>query len=348
MSSGRMISGFRKRIQAQHGPLVQYAMGLLDGWMLLNDPPAHGRLRDPVRKAFAPSVVAQLAPRISQHCQALLDQLDPSCDLVADFCRPLTSLVICELLGVDPAEKDFLSDWARAFGRLIYGTSSRDGDYIKAAAVMGDQFYERFSRHLEQRSSEPRADLLSHLLKAGNDESWTHNELIGTCSMLLFAGHDTTSALIASSVHALLQAGEQATLAHADSASVGIAVEELLRFDGPSKTNIRVAQGALELGGHDILPGQHLWLGVMAANHDPSVFAAPQSLDLNRRPNPHLAFGAGIHFCLGPSLARLEAALALPALLQRFPRMRLANPTAPDYSPTIVDRSLRTLPVHLF
>lgn len=347
LSSGRMIRGFRKRVEAQHGPLVKHAMGLLDGWMLLNDPPAHGRLRGPVRKAFAPSVVAELAPRIQAHTHALLDELDTECDLVTDFSRPLTSLVICELLGVDPAEKDFLSEWSRAFGRLIYGTSSRDTEYVKTAAAMGEQFYQRFAQHLAMRRSEPRDDLLSHLLQASASESWTENELIGACSMLLFAGHDTTSALISSSVRTLLQHPEQMSIIRADPTTVGIAVEELLRFDGPSKTNIRVAQTPFELGGHEVDAGQHLWLGVMAANHDPEVFAKPQMLDLQRHLNPHLAFGAGIHFCLGPSLARLEAAIALPALLERFPKMRLVNPEQPHYSPTVVDRSLLELPLQL-
>ncbi len=347
LSSARMISGFRQRVQAQHGSLVKHAMGLLDGWMLLNDPPAHGRLRDPVRKAFAPSVVAQLAPRIETHTHALLDELDPDCDLVADFCRPLTSLVICELLGVDPRERDFLSEWSRAFGRLIYGTSSRDTDYVKTAAAMADQFYERFAKHLAVRRSEPCDDLLSHLLQASVSESWTENELVGACSMLLFAGHDTTSALIASSVRALLQHPDQMPLMRAERTTVGVAVEELLRFDGPSKTNIRVAQAPFELGGHEVEEGQHIWLGVMAANHDPEVFDQPQTLNLQRQPNPHLAFGAGIHFCLGPSLARLEATIALPALLERFPEMRLVSPDKLQYSPTVVDRSLLELPLRL-
>ena len=315
-----MISGFRKRVQKQHGSLVKRAMGLLDGWMLLNDPPVHGRLRRPVRKAFAPPVVAQLAPRIAHHTKELMDSLDDAGDLVSDFCRPLTSLVICELLGLNPREKDFLSEWSRAFGKLIYGTSSRDTDYVKTAAAMGDQFYQRFAEHLTSRRSEPRDDLLSHLLRASAGESWTENELIGACSMLLFAGHDTTSALLASSVLALLQNPEQTSIMLDEPDRVGSAVEELLRFDGPSKINIRVAQARFELGGHAIDANQHIWLGVMAANHDPEVFSEPQTLDLGRRPNPHLAFGAGIHFCLGPSLARLEASIALPRFLSAFPQ----------------------------
>jgi len=347
LSSGRMISGFRTRIENQHGSLVQHAMGLLDGWMLLNDPPAHGRLRQPVRKAFAPGVVAQLAPRIEMHAHALLDNLQDHCDLVADFSRPLTSLVICELLGVDPAEKDFLSEWSRAFGRLIYGSSSRDSGYVQAAAAMGDLFYERFSQHLMQRRLEPRDDLLSHLLKASADASWTENELVGACSMLLFAGHDTTSALIASGAYVLLGQPQHRAVMFAGPESTRVAVEELLRFDGPSKTNIRVAQAPFELGGHQIDTGQHLWLGVMAANHDPQVFVDPQRLNLARQPNPHLAFGAGIHFCLGPSLARLEATIALPALFERFPNIRLSVGHEIAYSPTVVDRSLLALPVQL-
>ena len=152
--------------------------------------------------------------------------------------------------------------------------------------------------------------------------------------------------MVASGARALLQHPEALGALRADRAGLPDAVEELLRYDGPSKTFIRVPTSPMRLGGHDIDAGQHLWLSILGANQDPAVFAEPERLDIARDPNPHLAFGAGIHFCLGSALARAEARAAFGALIERYPRMRLIDePHA--WSTTIVDRSLLRLPVRL-
>ena len=350
MSTARGIGGFRarlsKRLDQRQAGLLKHAMALLDGWMLFNDPPTHTRLRDPVRRAFAPAVASALVPRIEAHTRLLLDRLDPEADVVSEFAQPLTAMVICDLLGVDLEEREFLRGWARDFGRLIYGASSRNDDYLSAVARAGDEFYARFREQLAVKRAAPGDDLLSKLVTTSRDERWTEAELIGACSMLLFAGHDTTSALLGSSVRALLRNPEALAALRADPSLMPGAVEELLRFDGPSKTFIRVATEPLMLGGHSIEAGQHLWLGILAANHDPAVFDAPEALRIDRAPNPHIAFGAGIHFCLGSSLARAEARVALTELLARFPKLRLADGEH-DWSPTIFDRSLLALPVRL-
>jgi len=346
VSAGQMIATFRKRMTSEHAGLLKHAMQLLDGWMLFNDPPAHTRLRDPVRRSFSPAVAESLVPRIETHVDTLLDRLHGDCDLVADFARPLTAMVICDLLGVDVLERDFLRDWARDFGKLIYGASSRGEDYLSSVASAGDLFHARFSRQIAARRADPGDDLLSKLIITSEDERWTESELIGACSMLLFAGHDTTSALLASGVRALLQHPEQLATLRDDLSLMPSAVEELLRFDGPSKTNIRVPLSDMIIGGHEISAGQHLWLGILAADHDPAVFVQPGTMDIRRKPNPHIAFGAGIHFCLGPSLARAEARVAFTSLLKRFPRLRLQE-SEHQWSPTVVDRSLLALPVAL-
>jgi len=346
LSTAQGMGSFRRRINTAHADLLKHAMALLDGWMLFNDPPTHTRLRDPVRRAFAPSVAQTLIPRIEAHAAFLLDRLAPSTDLVSQFAQPLTAMVICDLLGVDLDEREFLRGWARDFGRLIYGASSRDDDYLAAVARAGDAFYARFKRTLAQRRAAPGDDLLSRLIGASEAEHWSEAELIGACSMLLFAGHDTTSALIGSGVRAMLRHPDALARLRAQPELLGSAVEELLRFDGPSKTFIRVTTQPRALGGHTIAAGQHLWLGILAANHDPAVFHVPETLRIDRDPNPHIAFGAGIHFCLGSALARAEARVALQTLLTRFPKIRLVD-TQPAWSPTIVDRSLLALPVQL-
>jgi cytochrome P450 len=346
MSTARGIGSFRNRLNERHADLLRHAMALLDGWMLFNDPPTHTRLRDPVRRAFSPAVADTLVPRIEKHANFLLDRLRPQSDIVGDFAQPLTAMVICDLLGVDVNEREFLRAWARDFGRLIYGASSRRGDYLTVVARAGDVFYVRFQQQLAARRAAPGNDLLSKLVATSHDECWTEAELIGACSMLLFAGHDTTSALLGSSVRALLRNPDTLEALRSDPSLMPRAVEELLRFDGPSKTFIRVVTERQELGGHIVEPGQHLWLGILAANHDPAVFDEPCALRVDRSPNPHIAFGAGLHFCLGSSLARAEARVGLSALLTRFPNLRLVE-TEHAWSPTIVDRSLLALPVWL-
>ena len=346
MSTARGIGAFRQRMAAAHGDLLQHAMSLLDGWMLFNDPPAHTRLRDPVRRSFSPAMVERLVPRIERHANTLLNSLRGECDLVSAFAQPLTAMVICDLLGVDLEEREFLRRWTRDFGRLIYGASSRDPAYLDAVARAGDSFYLRFRDRIADKRAAPADDLLSILLTASTAEQWSEAELIGACSMLLFAGHDTTSALLGSGIRALLQHPDQLAQLQSDPSRMPRAVEELLRFDGPSKTFIRVPIAPVEIGGHEIAAGEHLWLGILAADHDPAVFREPERLDITRAPNPHIAFGAGIHFCLGSALARAEARVAFGGLLARFPNLRLTD-AEHRWSPTVVDRSLLELPVLL-
>jgi len=346
MSTAQGMGSFRKRMMTDHADLLKHAMSLLDGWMLFNDPPIHTRLRDPVRRSFSPAMVERLVPRIERHAHALLDSLGGECDLVSGFAQPLTAMVICDLLGIDLTEREFLRNWTRDFGRLIYGASSREPDYLQAVARAGDTFYGRFRDRIAEKRAAPGDDLLSTLLTASAEAQWTEAEIIGACSMLLFAGHDTTSALLASGARALLQHPEQLALLRSDLTRMPDAVEELLRFDGPSKTFIRVPAAPLAIGGHEIAAGQHLWLGILAADHDPAVFREPERLDIARSPNPHIAFGAGIHFCLGSALARAEARVAFTGLLERFPKLRLTDHEH-RWSPTVVDRSLLELPVVL-
>ncbi|MGA1677801.1 MAG: cytochrome P450, partial [Pseudomonadales bacterium] len=306
VSTAQGIGAFRSRLLTEQGELLRHAMGLLDGWMLFNDPPTHTRLRDPVRRSFSPALVKRLVPRIERHAAILADGLSERCDLVTEFAQPLTAMVICDLLGVDLGERDFLREWARDFGQLIYGASSRGPDYLQSVARAGDTFHARFRDHIAAKRVQPADDVLSLIIRASETEGWTENEILGACSMLLFAGHDTTSALLASGMRALLTHPDQLQRLRAHAEHLEQAVEELLRFDGPSKTFIRVPRAPMVLGGHEIQAGQTLWLGILAANHDPAVFEQPEQLNIARAPNPHIAFGSGIHFCVGSALARAE------------------------------------------
>ncbi len=344
LSSARAMQAFRHKLSERHSGLMQHALALCDGWMLLNDPPDHTRLRDPVRRSFTPAVAESLLPSIARRADALLDQLHDGSDIVSEFAQPLTALVICDLLGVDAGEREFLRQWTRDFGQLIYGASSHQPRYAETVARAGDEFYARLKPVIAAKRANPGPDLISHLLATSEREDWTEAELLGTCSMLLFAGHDTTSALISSSTRALLQHPAARTRFEHEPALHESAIEEFLRFDGPSKTFVRVATETHARGGHVIQAGQPLWLSILAANQDEEVFDAPEELRLDRAPNPHLGFGAGIHFCVGASLARAEARTALPRLFERFPKLKLATDEF-EWSRTLVDRTLLRLPV---
>jgi len=344
LSSARAMANFRQKLSTRHADLLAHAMALLDGWMLLNDPPDHTRLRDPVRRSFTPAATQALEPKIGARVDQLLDELATGADIVADFAQPLTAMVICDLLGIDVAEREFLRQWTRDFAQLIYGASSHSPDYAETVGRAGDEFFNRVRPAADARRSSPRNDLMSHLIATSQAEAWTEAELLGTCSMLLFAGHDTTSALITSSVRALLQHPEAHARFIRESDLTTSAIEEFLRYDGPSKNFVRVATETHERGGHVIEQGQHLWLAILGANHDPAVFGSPAELRLDRSPNPHISFGAGIHFCVGAALARTEARIALPRLFERFPKLKLAA-AEHQWSATIVDRTLLALPV---
>ena len=345
LSSAGNIAGARQKLEARHPTLLRRALELLDGWMLFHDPPVHTRLRGPVSRAFTPEVARSLESAITTRVDTLLDGFGDAFDVCTDFAHPLTALVICDLLGVDDAERGFLRGWTQDFGKLIYGASSRSSAYIEAVARAGDEFHERMRPFLERRRTQPSDDLVSKLLASSQSEGWSDAELLGAVSMLLFAGHDTTSAAIASATRALLS-DPDARLAFVEDPEPRIpsAIEELLRFDGPSKLFLRTATETHERAGHTIEAGQHLWLSILGANWDPSVFDQPERLRLDRHPNPHIAFGGGIHFCLGAALARTELRVALPRLFARFPGMSIATDEL-HWNATVVDRSLRALPV---
>ena len=348
LSSARAMRSFRTKLGAKYQQLLKNALELLDGWMLLNDPPDHTRLRDPVRKTFTPAVAEALTSRIYQRVDQLLDRfdLDAPVDIVSKLSHPLTALVICDLLGVEEQDQDFLREWTRDFGKLIYGVSSNEKNYAAAVGRAGDTFVQRMRPLIQKRRVDPQGDLISALIKASDSERWTESELLGACSMLLFAGHDTTAALIASSVRALCLFPDAREMFIKDSAVRQNAIEELLRFDGPSKTFVRVTNEAVQIGSREIPAGEHLWLSVSGANHDPQVFCRPNELNLQRDPNPHVSFGGGIHFCVGASLARVEARIALQRLFERYPNLKLST-VEHRWHPAIVDRSLIELPVKL-
>ncbi len=343
LSTERMAA-FTARLRGSRAEALAKAVELLNGWMLFHEPPEHTRLRAPLARRFTPKAVAALEPEITALCDQLLDAMedaDGPVDLVEAFAHPLPAAVIARLFGVPDELREWLTEWSARFGVVVFGATRRP-DYEEVARAAGAEFHEHIGALLRLRREHPRDDLVS-MLATSTDLDDT--EALGACSLLLFAGHDTTSSMISASTLALLAHPEQRhRLVHEPELRT-TAIEELLRYDGTAKAMMRIVVQPTELGGRQLRPGDAVFLTILAANRDPRVFDAPDELRLDRSPNPHLAFGHGHHFCLGAPLARLELRIALPRLMARFPDLALAG--RPEWKPNISDRAAARLPVRL-
>lgn len=312
--------------------------------MLVLDPPDHTRLRNLVNKAFTPRTVERLRPRVEAIAAEILDHIDSAdgFDLVRDFAYPLPVIVIAEMLGVPAADRAAFQQWSAVLVRGLDPLVSEEEQEVVFDAR--DALLDYLRGVLMQRRREPQDDMLTSLIAAEESgDIFSEGELLAMCNLLLVAGHETTVNLLGNGALALLENPEQLDRLRRDPDLIGTAVDELLRYTSPVQWTGRVAAAEIELGGRTIQPPQSV-IGILgAANRDPEVFIDPDRLDLGRHPNPHVAFGRGIHFCLGAPLAHLEAEVAMPMLLERFPRLRMAG--EPEQRPTWVLRGLRRLPV---
>lgn len=288
--------------------------------LLMVDPPRHTRLRGLVNKAFTPRSVEKLEPRVYDIVHELIDSLEglSEIDLVRDFAVPLPVIVICELLGLPREMRERVKGWSGQLTGLLDPFQQRGGAHVleQTFGELRSFFRELFAA----RRREPRNDLISALVAAEQaGDRLDEGELLSLCVLLLGAGHETTTNLIANAVVALLRNAAQMRRLVAEPERITTAVDEFLRYDSPVQMTDRIALEDCEFRGARIRRGQLVALFLGAANRDPARFPDPDRLDLGRRDNRHLAFGHGVHSCLGAPLARLEARIALPALLQRFP-----------------------------
>ncbi|MFL5349208.1 MAG: cytochrome P450 [Hyalangium sp.] len=318
-------------------------VGQFDKHMLNSDPPVHSRLRSLVSQAFTARRVEALRPRITAIAQRLLDSLPASgsMELLEAFAFPLPITVIAELLGVPTEDQDRFRQWTTD---LI----SPKGTHLESLRKATVQFQQYLQSFLARRRAEPGDDLTSALLAAEEQgDRLTAVELMSMVSLLLVAGHETTVNLIANGVWALLRHPGQLERLRAHPSLIEPAVEEMLRYCGPVRhTTSRFALRDTEFQGQRIPAGEMIMASLLSANHDPEQFAEPERFDITRAPNRHLAFGSGIHFCLGAPLARLEAQLALPLLLERLPRLRFAeDPSTLRWRPGLLIHGLERLPV---
>lgn len=287
------------------------------GEFLLMDEPQHGRYRKPLASKFTARRMRLLTERLEQITTDHLDAMEkagPPTDLVTAFARPIPAIVICELLGVPYDDRDSFQEHVESF---MNGEAS-DEDLMAAVTAT----YDYLTALVADKRANPTDDLLSDL----TDTDLTDEELRGMALVLLAAGFDTTANMLALGTFALLRHPEQLDALRADPALTDQAVEELLRYLSVAKTSMRTALEDVELAGQTIKAGQVVIASYHTANRDPERFADPHLLDLHRRADGHLAFGHGAHLCLGAQLARVEMRVAFPALINRFPTLRLAVP----------------------
>ena len=321
----------------REGP--QQLLGRVDT-MLSQDPPEHTRLRRLVSKAFTPRSVQKMRPRIQEIVNELLEKIDGRVefDLVSELAWPLPVIVIAEMLGIPQEDRERFKRWSDAMVPTLGG----DYSALDEARRSNEELVDYVSRVIAERRKEPRDDLISRLVAAEErGQTLSEDEMLGTVALLLVAGNETTAHLISNGMLVLLRNPQQMARLRDDPSLLPSAVDELLRYTGPVHTTRRVAKTDASLGGAEIRRGEVVIGLLAAANRDPDKYPDPDSLDVARNPTDHVAFGDGIHFCLGAALARLEGQVAIGTLLQRFPDLRLLN--EPEWGGTFAIRGVTSL-----
>jgi cytochrome P450 len=315
-----------------------------DTSMLKSDPPQHTRLRALAHAAFTPKFVNQLRGHIQEIADRLVDAMQEQggMDLIGDFAFPLPITVICEMLGVPSKDANRFREWSGAL--IASGALSSETPQVIPEVI---QLLQYLNALISERRAAPQADLISALTQVNeHGDQLNEMEQLGTTLLLLVAGHETTVNLIGNGMFALLQQPEGWERLRQDPTLVKGAVEELLRLVNPVQLVNRYAVEELVIAGVTIPRGSHLLLLLAAADHDPDTFAVPEYLDVGRGATRHVAFGQGIHYCLGAPLARLEGEIAITTLLTRLPGLHLAiSPEQVVWRPAIELRGLQSLPV---
>ena len=316
--------------------------------LLALDPPDHTRLRALVQKAFSPRLIRAMRPRIQAITDSLLDAVQDQgqMELIADYAFPLPIQVIAELLGIPTEDKEKFRHWSGIVIRPHRTKESRLADVPELQA-----FLAYLADISEQRREDPREDLLSALVQAEEAaDRLSEIELYSMLMLLIVAGHETTVNLIGNGVVTLIQYPEQLALLRANPSLIAAAIEELLRYDSPVESSTdRFALEDVTIGGQHIAHGDHVLVIIASANRDRASFGEKaDDLDIMRAENPHVAFGHGIHYCLGAALARMEGAIAIGSLLERAPNVRLALPMEElRIRPSVSDllRGYREIPI---
>lgn len=337
LSSDRI--GAFERLARTKPATFRTVVDLLSGWMVFRDPPAHTRLREPVRAAFTPRRVAALERRVTA---VVDDLLEPVADagggeLRRELAEPLPAIVIAELLGVPTADRAQFQRWSDELAGIVFAASAAQVD--ADAAIAGATSY--FGDLVEHYRRAPADNLLSAVAAGG----LRPDEVVGASAMLLFAGHETTTGFLCNALWALFERPAALARWRDDPSLDGLAVEELLRLVGPATAMIRRAAEGFSWAGVDLEAGDTVQLSIESANRDPAVFPDPDALRLDRAPNPHVGFGWGLHHCLGAPLARMEARVALRRVLDRFPGIEPVGRA--QWTAGVIGRSAGAVPVRV-
>jgi cytochrome P450 len=346
------LTSFYNALPPQDAELLRDIVHYLNLWLAFRDPPDHTRLRRIMRHAFAPAAIDAMRPQIEDITAHLLDRLegkgDGRIDLIRDYALLLPAFVIMDLLDVPRAMLDEVKGWSDDMAVFI-GGARNSGDKYERAARGCRMMSDYFRRLIAERSANPRPGFLMDLIEARDEgDRLSDDELVATCILILFAGHETTTNLIGNAVLTLLRhPGELARL-RADPALIDSAIEEVMRYDGPTNALVRVVARDHVLHGKTLRAGERVFVMVNAANRDPRAFPEPDRFDIGRASNRHLTFGQGIHLCLGARLARAEGRIGVLRLLERFPALALDPETPPEWLDAMVPRGPRRLPVRLY
>ena len=349
--SADRITPFRDHLPRAQRAEMRDLLATLGLWAVFNDPPEHTRRRGLLNKAFTPRAVASLRPTIERVVERLIAGVAerPHFDLIADFAYPLPATVIAGMIGVPAADLDRFKPWSddiAAFVGSALATPDKRERAVRGVRELADYFRAMVAEH----RARPRDDILSALIAAEEEgAALSEDEIVASCILLLFAGHETTTNLIGNGMLALLRhPAERAELGARPELMAG-AVEEMLRYDGPTQAMTRIALADVEFAGargerRRVRRGERIFALLNAANRDPEIFAEPDRFHVARTDNRHLSFGYGPHFCLGAPLARLEAEIGVAALLDRRPDLALED-DHPEWSDSFVLRGVKALGV---
>jgi hypothetical protein len=331
---------------ASQRPAVRAVAAILGEWLVFRDPPDHDRLRGLLQSSFTPRQLDASRARIERTVDALLAGVAGrgAMDFIRELAFPLPAIVIAGLVGAPEEDLAQIKTWSDRLASYLGGAVDARDNFAEASAGLAS-LVDYFRDLLRAREREPRDDLMTLMLRAElAGDRLTRDEVAANCVLLLFAGHETTTNLLGNGLFHLLRNPSQAALIRSDRSLVHDAVEECLRYDGPVPATVKIAAREVSWHGRTIRRGDMVIPFIASANRDPRQFSDPDRLDIRRRPERHVAFAWGIHFCLGAWLARLEARLVLDAIFRKLPELRLAT-AAPRFRPMIFLRGLESLPL---
>jgi cytochrome P450 len=349
-SSERMKPFFNSLTDEQRARVVnlESSVGL---WAVFLDPPDHTRLRGLLNRSFTSKAVNDMAPNIAEIVHHLIDKVSgrSEIDFIRDIAYRIPAAVIMEMLGAPRSEIENFKTWSDELGLFVGSSRVTDDKYARAEAAV-IRMSDAFKDLIAERRKTPRADLITDLIRAEqNGKMLNEQELVATCILLLFAGHETTGNLLGTGMYYFMKHLDQWRDLRDHPELGGQVVEEILRFDGPNAAVTRVAGEDIELAGHKISKGQRVFAMINAANRDPAMFEAPNVFNIRRNSSSgaalgQFAFGHGIHFCIGAPLARLEGRIAFPIFAQRIANPRLVG-AEPHWFDSLSFRGLSELPI---